>query len=118
MNDLPFFKVYKSLSRQLLEIKLGQFVFACGTSANLIHLASRYPGTKFIGVDKSESFLSIGRERSKGLTNLQFLPADAQSLPLGDHSVHGIRIDRSLQGWTHGANPLSSCAMIDCVTLP
>jgi ubiquinone/menaquinone biosynthesis C-methylase UbiE len=114
MNDLPFFKAYKAHSWQSLEIEPGQLVVdvACGTGADLIHLACRHPATKFIGVDKSEGFLNIGKERSQGLTNLQFLPADAQSLPFGDNSVDAMRIDRSLQHMESPASVLKEMARV------
>jgi ubiquinone/menaquinone biosynthesis C-methylase UbiE len=114
MNDLPFFKAYKSHSWQSLEIQPDQLIVdvACGTGADLIHLAGKYPQTKFIGIDKSERFLSIGKDRSHGLMNIQFLPADAQSLPFGDRTIDAIRIDRSLQHMESPASVLKEMARV------
>ena len=79
MNELPFFKAYKSHSWQTLKIEPEQLILdvACGTGSDLIHLASRYPATNFIGVDKSESFLALAEARAASLPNIQFLPGDA-----------------------------------------
>ncbi len=99
MNGLPFFKAYKSHSWQTLKIEPEQLILdvACGTGSDLIHLASHYPATNFIGVDKSESFLALAKARAVSLPNIQFLPGDAQRLPLGEGAVDAARIDRSLQ---------------------
>lgn len=99
MNDLAFFKAYKSHSWQSLEIKHGDMVVdvGCGTGSDLIHLANQHHDAGFIGIDKSESFLSIARERAASLTNIQFLQGDAQQLPLGNRAADAIRIDRSVQ---------------------
>lgn len=99
MNDLAFFKAYKSHSWQSLKIRDGDLVIdvGSGTGSDLIHLANQFPDTTFIGIDKSEGFLSIARERAASLTNIRFLHGDAQQLPLGNGSADAIRIDRSLQ---------------------
>ena len=98
-NDLPFFKAYKAHSWESLKIEPRQVVLdvACGTGSDLLQLAARYPDTQFIGVDKSESFLAVAKERAGSAPNIEFLPGDAEQLPLGDRAVHAARIDRSLQ---------------------
>ena len=98
-NDHPFFKAYKAYSWETLRIEPRQVILdvACGTGADLIQLASQYPSSSFIGVDHSESFLALAKERAALLSNIQFLPGDAQHLPLGDQRVDAVRIDRSLQ---------------------
>jgi ubiquinone/menaquinone biosynthesis C-methylase UbiE len=99
MNDLAFFKAYKSHSWQSLRIESGNLVVdvGCGTGSDLIHLAKQHPEASFIGIDKSESFLSIAKERAAPLTNIQLLQGDAQQLPLENRAADAIRIDRSLQ---------------------
>ena len=114
MNELPFFKAYKSHSWQTLKIEPEQVVLdvACGTGSDLIHLASHYPATNFIGVDKSESFLAIAKARAASLPNIQFLPGDGQRLPLGDGAVDAARIDRSLQHMETPAAVLKDMARV------
>ena len=98
-NDLPFFKAYKTHSWEQLNIQPRQVVLdvACGTGSDLIQLAARYPATRFIGVDKSENFLAVAKERASSTPNIEFLPGDAERLPLNDATVDRVRIDRSLQ---------------------
>ena len=99
MGGLPFFRAYKSHSWTSLKIEPGQTILdvACGTGSDLIQLADRYPATHFIGVERSENFIAVAKERSGSRANIQFLPGDAHHIPLEDQRVHGARIDRSLQ---------------------
>jgi ubiquinone/menaquinone biosynthesis C-methylase UbiE len=99
MTDLPFFKAYKKHSWQSLKIEPGQVILdvGCGTGSDLLHLATIYPKSHFIGVDKSESFLAIAKERTASLANVQLLSGEALQLPVDEGSVDAIRIDRSLQ---------------------
>ncbi len=99
MGGLPFFKAYKSHSWTSLKIEPGQTILdvACGTGSDLIQLADHYPATNFIGVERSESFIAVAKERAGSRRNLQFLPGDAHEIPLEDQRVNGARIDRSLQ---------------------
>lgn len=104
MCDHPFFKQYKSQAWRRLEIWPGQRILdvGCGTGSDLIQLARLYPETDFIGVDQSENFLALARERAASTPNLKFLHADAHRLPFDDRSLDAARIDRSLQ---HMENP-------------
>jgi ubiquinone/menaquinone biosynthesis C-methylase UbiE len=99
MTELPFFKTYKSHSWQSLKIEPGHVILdvGCGTGSDLIHLASLHPKSSFIGVDNSENFLAIAKQRATTLINVQFIPGDALQLPIDKESVDAIRIDRSLQ---------------------
>lgn len=99
MNELPFFKAYKSHSWQSLKIQPDQLVVdvGCGTGSDLIQLAYQHPSAKFIGIDKSESFLKIAMERASSATNIHFLHGDGQQLPLESGLVDAIRVDRALQ---------------------
>jgi ubiquinone/menaquinone biosynthesis C-methylase UbiE len=99
MTELPFFKAYKSHSWQTLKIEPGQVILdvASGTGSDLINLASLYPNGRFVGVDKSEKFLAIAKERAEALANIKFLHGDAIELPVDTESIDAIRIDRSLQ---------------------
>jgi len=98
-NDRPFFQAYKAHSWKSLKIEPGQLILdvACGTGSDLLRLAAQFPDTQFIGVDKSENFLAVAKERAGSTPNVQFVPGNAQQLPLGDGAVHAARIDRSLQ---------------------
>ena len=114
MNGLPFFKAYKSHSWQSLKIQPNQTILdvACGTGADLIELATRNPDSRFIGIDKSEKFLAVAKERAASLPNLRFLPGDGQQLPLDDHSVDAARVDRSLQHMEEPAAALKEMARV------
>lgn len=99
MAELPFYKAYKGHSWQSLRIEPGQVILdvGCGTGSDLAHLASLYPKSNFIGVDKSENFLAIARQRTASLENVQLLPGDALQLPVASEAIDAVRIDRSLQ---------------------
>jgi ubiquinone/menaquinone biosynthesis C-methylase UbiE len=98
-NDLPSFKAYKAHSWESLKIEPGQVILdvACGTGSDLIRLAAQYPTTDFVGVDRSENFIAIAKQRAGSTPNIKFFLGDAQKLPLEDRAVHAARIDRSLQ---------------------
>ncbi|WP_363346223.1 methyltransferase domain-containing protein [Methylocystis echinoides] len=115
MNELAFFKAYKSHSWRSLLIAPEQVILdvACGTGSDLIHLAEAYRNTNFVGVDNSEKFLAIARERAACAANLKFMLGDGHRLPLVDHSVDAARIDRSLQ---HMENPEAVLAEMVRVT--
>ncbi len=99
MGGLPFFQAYKSHSWKSLKIEPGQTILdvACGTGSDLIQLADQYPATSFIGVERSENFIAVARERAGARANIQFLSGDAHEIPLEDRRAHAARIDRSLQ---------------------
>ena len=56
----------------------------CGSGRALIHMAERFPRSRFVGYDFSPEAVAAARgdARAKGLTNTRFEPADvAESLP-------------------------------------
>jgi SAM-dependent methyltransferase len=59
--------------RQARVLELG-----CGSGSNLLTLAARFPGSRFLGLDFSGPDIAAAREvaAEAGLTNVEFQPAD------------------------------------------
>jgi ubiquinone/menaquinone biosynthesis C-methylase UbiE len=99
MNGLDFFRDYKSKTWDSLDIAAGETVLdvACGVGFDIIELAKLHPDAQFVGVDISDGFLDIARERATGLANIHFERASADRLPFADCRFDAVRVDRSLQ---------------------
>lgn len=72
-----------------LSLENGQRVIdlGCGTGSTTLELAARVgPEGEVVGVDIADEMLAAGRQRvqRKGVSNVRFLQADAQSQDLGD----------------------------------
>jgi ubiquinone/menaquinone biosynthesis C-methylase UbiE len=106
MNALPFFRAYKSHSWDALQITSDKKILdvACGVGFDVVEMAKKFPCAHFSGVDISEGFLQVARDRASGLRNADFFQGDAASLPFPNHCFDGVRIDRSLQ---HIKQPLA-----------
>jgi SAM-dependent methyltransferase len=99
MNGTPFFKRYKAESWDALQLSgEGEILdVACGVGFDVIELARRFPRANVYGLDPSQGFLDLARERAQGLANARFIGGDSRRLPFGDNSFDAVRIDRALQ---------------------
>lgn len=99
MNETPFFQRYKQETWDALQISGNSKILdvACGVGFDVIGLARRFPRADIIGIDAAHGFLSLARERARGLRNALFVGGDSRRLPFGDRQFDGVRIDRSLQ---------------------
>lgn len=59
---------------------------ACGTGILTFLIASRYPGARVIGVDVTEEYLAIAREKARvlGFSNIAFLHSRAEDVRLNE----------------------------------
>lgn len=107
MNGTPFFQRYKKDSWDALQISgnSGILDVACGIGFDVIELARRYPRADVYGLDPSQGFLDLARQRAQGLANARFIGGDSRRLPFGDGRFDAVRIDRSLQ---HIAAPVEA----------
>lgn len=99
MNGTPFFQRYKKESWDALQISgRGEILdVACGVGFDVIELARRFPGAEVYGLDPSQGFLDLARDRAQGLANARFVVGDSRRLPFGNGCFDAVRIDRSLQ---------------------
>ncbi|MBM3561923.1 MAG: methyltransferase domain-containing protein [Alphaproteobacteria bacterium] len=99
MNGTPFFKRYKTETWDALQQSGASSILdvACGVGFDVIELARRIPGANVYGLDPSQGFLELARERAQGLANARFVGGDSRRLPFGDGCFDAVRIDRSLQ---------------------
>jgi SAM-dependent methyltransferase len=58
----------------------------CGTGANLIHIAERYPSSRCVGIDISERHIAEGRKiiSATGILNVELQCGDIRDAALGD----------------------------------
>ena len=99
MNGTPFFKRYKQETWDALQLSGAGTILdvACGVGFDVIELARRIPGANVYGLDPSQGFLELARERARGLANARFVGGDSRRLPFGNGCFDAVRIDRSLQ---------------------
>ena len=69
----------------------------CGTGRLTAEIASRVPGTRVVGVDRSRTMLAEARRRASGLTLGQ---ADATRLPLRDRTFDAVFSTATFH-WVH-----------------
>jgi len=86
MNGTPFFKRYKTETWDALQQSGASSILdvACGVGFDVIELARRIPGANVYGLDPSQGFLELARERAQGLANARFVGGDSRRLPFGD----------------------------------
>lgn len=72
----------------------------CGTGANLIHIAERFPASRCVGVDISERHISEGQKiiSEVGIANVELRCADIRDRALGDGEFDYI-ICHGLYSW-------------------
>jgi SAM-dependent methyltransferase len=99
MNGTPFFRRYKQETWDALQISGNSSILdvACGVGFDVIELARRFPRANVYGLDPSQGFLGLARERAQGLANARFVAGDSRCLPFSDNCFDAVRIDRSLQ---------------------
>ncbi len=99
MNGTPFFRRYKQETWDALQISGNSSILdvACGVGFDVIELARRFPRANVYGLDPSQGFLGLARERAQGLANARFVAGDSRRLPFSDSCFDAVRIDRSLQ---------------------
>jgi ubiquinone/menaquinone biosynthesis C-methylase UbiE len=96
MQDMECFKIYKNRTIDLIAPdEMGSFVdVACGLGDDVKRLAAI--SRKSYGVDISKDLIFEAKQRCSQ-ENVEFVIADAKSLPFRTDEIDGIRIDRSLQ---------------------
>ncbi|ROS01932.1 malonyl-CoA O-methyltransferase [Sinobacterium caligoides] len=85
-----------SLGEQAVVVDLG-----CGTGYSSARLARRYPQAKFVGLDIAEGMLTFARQQSGQVLPMSWLAADAEALPLADHSIDVIYSSLAVQWCEH-----------------
>jgi len=72
----------------------------CGTGMDIIAMAQSPAGMplkKFIGVDHDPGMIEQARASAGALSNVEFLCAEASSLPFGEDTLSGVRAERLFQ---------------------
>ena len=119
-RDFPLLSEVRRHILELLAPQPGQ-TFAdvgCGAGHDVLALA-RMVGLdgKVFGIDKSEHLVEEARRRAseQSVTNAEFQVGDALRLPLEDHCVDGVQVDRVLQ---YVADPARAVRELMRVTRP
>ncbi|MBA3535508.1 MAG: bifunctional demethylmenaquinone methyltransferase/2-methoxy-6-polyprenyl-1,4-benzoquinol methylase UbiE [Tatlockia sp.] len=117
MNDLMSLGIHhlwKRFTVELSQVRSGQSVLdLAGGSGDLTRLLSKKVGAKGIVIlaDINASMLAVGRNRllDQGLfSNIDFIQANAQTLPFADNSFHCITIGFGLRNVTDKDEALRS----------
>ncbi len=117
MNDLMSFGIHhlwKRFTVGLSQVRPGQSVLdLAGGSGDLTRLLSKKVGSngKVILADINAAMLAVGRDRllDEGLfSNIEFVQANAQTLPFADNSFHCITIGFGLRNVTDKNEALRS----------
>ncbi len=115
IDSLPSFRKYKEETGQLLRPDDGRvFVeIGCGLGFDVERLA-RKTSAKIIGLDASQEFLRDARERTQnlGITNADYVVADALQTCFKDGEADGARVDRTLQHLVHPELAIKEMARI------
>ncbi|MEO5915059.1 MAG: class I SAM-dependent methyltransferase [Luteolibacter sp.] len=73
----------------------------CASGQNLLPLAARWPGSRFTGIDFSETAIEEAREIAglAGLTNVEFIHADLRDFDPGDAVSYDFIIAHGVYSW-------------------
>lgn len=102
---MPASVAYKARTYEMMNLRPGDVVadVGCGLGLDVAELARRVaPGGMAVGLDGSEKFLRLARQRFSGDNGGDFLRCDVHRLPLASNSLDSLRCDRTLQ---HVAEP-------------
>lgn len=93
---------------------------ACGNGANLIPLASRWPGASFLGIDLAETAILSAQKHSMelGLSNIAFRAADIALLRPGDLGAFDYVIVHGLYSWVPEPVRRATLGLIASVLAP
>jgi ubiquinone/menaquinone biosynthesis C-methylase UbiE len=115
LDSLPYFKRYKADSYALLDLSTASTVLevGCGIGDDARRMVDLIePPGRVIGIDRSRRMLAEARARTAPATRLDFLQADARSLPFVQACVDRCRIDRSLQHIRHPERVIRELARV------
>ena len=100
LDSLPSFRTYKEESYRLLNPGKGDLLLdvGCGLGFDVERLAKN-ASAKIIGLDTSYELLKTAQDRARdlGITNTDYVLADAHLPSFKDGQFDGARVDRTLQ---------------------
>jgi ubiquinone/menaquinone biosynthesis C-methylase UbiE len=100
MDSLPGFQQYKAAILEIMRLQRGSITadLGCGLGFDVRRFSAMVGSTgRAIGVDSSMALIQSARSASEGLSAVEFIQADIQSLPLGGGVLDSCKIDRTLQ---------------------
>ncbi|MCB9799507.1 MAG: ubiquinone/menaquinone biosynthesis methyltransferase [Candidatus Omnitrophica bacterium] len=86
--SLGMHRLFKKRAVHNAGLKNGDRVLdLCTGSGDIaLYIAKKYPGCRVVGADVSKNMLEIARKRGEGISNLEFIEADALNLPFENQS--------------------------------
>jgi len=99
VDTLPAFAWYKRELRKFLNLQPGETLLdiGCGNGTEACRLSQEYSGVRVLGLDR-EAVLSEAMRRSADWgVRVEWLPGEAENLPLPDGSVDGCMTERVLK---------------------
>jgi SAM-dependent methyltransferase len=115
MEGLPSFASYKHMSIERLRLKPGDTAvdLGCGLGFDVPRLARVVgPEGLSVGIDASETLLEGARRAFSHIEGVSFQQGDIQNLGISSNSVHGVRVDRTLQHVEHPQKVISEMVRI------
>jgi ubiquinone/menaquinone biosynthesis C-methylase UbiE len=100
MDSLPGFQQYKAAILEIMKLERGSITadLGCGLGFDVRRFSAMVGSTgRAIGVDSSMALIQSARSASEGLSAVEFIQADIQSLPFAGGVLDSCKIDRTLQ---------------------
>jgi ubiquinone/menaquinone biosynthesis C-methylase UbiE len=115
-QSLDLYKYYKQKTFEKMQLKPGDSVLevGCGTGNDAL-LLTNYLGEmgKVTAVDRSQSMLNQARENTKNASSpLEFVLANAETLPFANNTFNSARVDRTLQHIPHPQTAIAEMARV------
>jgi demethylmenaquinone methyltransferase/2-methoxy-6-polyprenyl-1,4-benzoquinol methylase len=118
LNDLQSFGLHRRWKRRVADLAAVSpaaraLDLCCGTGDIAFALANR--GAETTGLDFSEKMLEVAAARhlKSPISNLKFMPGDAQQIPFPDNSFDIVTVGyglRNLTSWERGLDEMSRVA--------
>jgi ubiquinone/menaquinone biosynthesis C-methylase UbiE len=99
VDTLPAFRWYKAELRKLLNLQPGEAVLdiGCGNGTEACRLALDYPAVRVLGLDREAVLSEAARRSAEYGIDVEWLPGEADALPLPDGSVDACMTERVLK---------------------
>ncbi|MGH2534290.1 MAG: methyltransferase domain-containing protein [Thermomicrobiales bacterium] len=113
-DAIPEVRQYKRRLRSRLALQPSETVLdvGCGVGHEACRLAAEYPGIQVIGLDRETMLAEAARRAKQRGVDVQWLPGDAEAIPLPDASVDACMTERVLMYLAEPARGLSEMARV------